>query len=528
MENEILLEMKNIRKEFPGVVAVNDVSMDIRKGEVHIIIGENGAGKSTLVKMMAGLYKIDGGVMLLNGLEYKPANVLDAQQNGVNIIHQELSMMQNRTVAQNVFVGREPVKGPLRMVDNKEMNRQCRELLEGLGIDIKPTAMVKDLSIAQQQMVEVAKAISTENKLLIMDEPTSSLTQKEIDNLFRITRQLKSQGTSIIYISHRMQELMEIGDRITVMRDGCYVGTRDADDIGMSELITMMVGRTIENVYNRTYNEPGKEMLRTEKLTGLRFRNVDIHVCQGEIVGFAGLVGAGRTELVKAIFGFDQAEGGKVFLEGNEINLPKHNCNRAVQKGMAMISENRKTEGLFINMSIKDNIVQACMFDKFRNGIVKKDVIKETARKGVKDLKVATTSIEKKVFNLSGGNQQKVVIAKWLATNSKLFIFDEPTRGIDVGAKSEIYGIMNELAKNGAAVIMISSDLLELLGLADRVYVMKDGEISGEVSHEENVFTQEYILSLGIEGGRAVEHQSSPAPKASPQDCEKGGKHAAG
>ena len=500
MAKEILMELKHLTKTFPGVVAVNDVSMNFYKGEVHIVIGENGAGKSTLVKMIAGLYGIDGGEIIYEGSPFKPQNVLDAQRRGINIIHQELSMMQNRTVAQNVFAGREPVSGPLKVVDTKKMNRDCKALLDGLGLDIKPTDMVRDLSIAQQQMVEVTKALSTSNKMLIMDEPTSCLTQKEIDNLFRITRQLKEQGVCIVYISHRMQELQEIGDRITIMRDGAYITTRDADSIDMSEIISLMVGRKIENVYNRTYNAPGKEILKTENLEGLRFRRVNINVREGEIVGVAGLVGAGRTELARAIFGGDKITGGKFFFEGKEIKPSSNNCHKAIASGIAMISENRKTEGLFINLSIKENIIEACMFKQFKGGIVNHRVMKKIAEDGVERLKVSTTSVEKKVFNLSGGNQQKVVIAKWLATKARLFIFDEPTRGIDVGAKSEVYGIMNELAEQGVAILMISSDLPELLGVADRVYVMKDGDITGEVLHTDGDFNQEHILSLAIEG----------------------------
>ena len=505
MDKDVLLELHHVRKEFPGVVAVNDVSMNIRRGEVHIIIGENGAGKSTLVKMMAGLYKCDGGEMIFEGKPYHPADVQEAQHWGVNMIHQELSLMQNRTVAQNVYIGREPVKGGLRAVDTAKMNEDCQKILDEIGLAVKPATLVKDLSIAQQQMVEVAKALSTNNKLLIMDEPTSSLTQEEIDNLFRITRKLVREGKSIIYISHRMQELKEIGDRITVMRDGCYLDTRDADKFEMSELITMMVGRKIENVYHRRYNQIGQEVLRVENLSGLRFRRVNLNIHEGEVVGFAGLVGAGRTELAKAVFGCDPIEKGKIFFNGKEINLAKFNCHKAVKEGMAMISEDRKAEGLFLDMSIADNVVQASLFQTFPKGIVNKKKIREMADQGTKTLKIATTSVRKKVVNLSGGNQQKVVVAKWLQTGSKLFIFDEPTRGIDVGAKAEIYNIIDELAANGAAIMMISSDMMELIGLSDRVYVMKDGEISGEVNHTESVFTQEYLLGLGIEGGAGNE-----------------------
>lgn len=504
-KEEILLDVQSIHKEFPGVVAVNEVSLNIRKGEVHIIIGENGAGKSTLVKMMAGLYPIDGGQMLLEGEPYRPVDVVDAQKHGVNIIHQELSMMENRTVAQNVFVGREPVKkGLLHSVDIKKMNEECKKLMESLQIDISPTAMIKDLSIAQQQMVEVAKALSTNNKLLIMDEPTSSLTQKEIDNLFRITRQLRSQGVSIIYISHRMQELMDIGDRVSVMRDGCYVGTYDTGEITIQELIALMVGRKIENVYNRKYNKPGDIVLETKNLRGLRFRRVGMTVRAGEVVGLAGLVGAGRSEFAKAIFGYDPIEDGEMTLYGKKIGTKQHSTYKAVHEGISFLPEDRKAEGLFVDMSIKDNIVQACLDKLSKYGIMRQPIQREVADKYVKELRIMTTSIDKRVGNLSGGNQQKVVLGKWLATDGRLFIFDEPTRGIDVGAKSEIYSIINDLAANGAAILMISSDMPELIGLADRVYAMKDGEVTGEVHHDDPNFTQEHILSLAIEGRKGA------------------------
>lgn len=497
--NSVLLEFRKIRKEFPGVVAVNDVSFDIRKGEVHIVIGENGAGKSTLVKMVSGVYPIDGGEMYLDGERYIPENVMDAQAHGINMIHQELNMMANRTVAQNVFIGREPKKGLL--VDEHKMNADCKALLDSIEIDISPTTMVRDLSIAQQQMVEVAKALSTENKLLIMDEPTSSLTQKEIDELFRITRKLKSEGVAIVYISHRMQELLEIGDRVTVMRDGYYVDTCDVKNITLDDLIPMMVGRKIENVYNREYNEPRQEVLRAEDLEGYRFRHVNFRACAGEIVGFAGLVGAGRTELVKALFGYDPILSGKVYLNGREVRTKGHCPAKAVRSGMALLPEDRKTEGLLLDMPIKENIAIANLRNMFKSGLVRTGSINQLAEQSVKKLRIMTTSIEKKVYLLSGGNQQKVVVAKWLATKCGLIIFDEPTRGIDVGAKAEIYSIMNDLAKAGNAIIMISSDLPELLGVADRVYVMKDGEITGEVPHTDTEkFCQEYILSLALEG----------------------------
>jgi ribose transport system ATP-binding protein len=499
-ENEVLIEICHLAKKFPGIVAVNDVSFDIRRGEVHVLIGENGAGKSTLVKILAGVYDKSEGELLLEGKPYAPAGVRDAQLHGINIIHQELNALMNRRVAENVYLGREPARGILRLVDKKKMNGDCKALVDSLDIKIAPTELMRNLSIAQQQMVEVAKAISTSNKLLIMDEPTSSLTHREIDALFTLIRKLKASGMAIIYISHRMQELKEIGDRVTVMRDGCYVATRSADALDMQELISLMVGRRIEDVYGRTHTIPGDEVLRVEGLCGARFRNINLSVRSGEIVGISGLVGAGRSELAKAIFGYDRTDSGAVYLNGKNLISRSYDTRQAVANTISFLPEDRKNEGLCLMMPIKDNVVQTSLWKLFRNGIVNNNKIGEIARKSIADLRIATPSENNAVFNLSGGNQQKVVLAKWLVTHSRLFIFDEPTRGVDVGAKSEIYGLMNELAKNGASVLMISSDMPELIGLADRIYVMKDGELSGEVRYDSGEFNQEYILSLALEG----------------------------
>lgn len=502
--SDTMLDIQHLYKSFPGVVAVNDVGFQIRRGEVHVLIGENGAGKSTLVKMLAGIYSIERGSLTLDGKPYAPHSVVDAQRGGIGIIHQELNMMSNRTVAQNVFVGREPVT-KAGFVDKRAMNAACQRVLDSLGLDISSTTLVKDLSIALQQMVELTKAISMRNKVLIMDEPTSSLTSKEIRNLFRIIRQLQSQGVSIIYISHRLEEIMEIGSRVTVMRDGCFVGTRDVATLQLQELITMMVGRKIEDVYNRTYLEPGIERLRTTKLTGLRFRNVDLCVHANEVVGLAGLVGAGRTEVAKAIFGYDPIDSGCLVVNGKEIPVARHSPNRAIRSGMAFLPENRKEEGLFLPKTIRENITQVILPKLFPRGIVQRQREVSLTSEQIRALRIMTTSGEKPVIELSGGNQQKVVVAKWLLTDSDLIIFDEPTRGIDVGAKAEIYGIINDLANQGKAVLIISSDMPELIGLSDRIYTMKDGEITGELTRDpEKGFAQEEIMRLIIEGREAT------------------------
>lgn len=500
---DIMLDIQHLYKSFPGVVAVNDVSFQVRKGEVHVLIGENGAGKSTLVKMLAGIYTIEKGSLVLDGKPYAPTSVIDAQKGGISIIHQELNMMSNRTVAQNVFVGREPQHGIMKLVDKKAMNQSCQKVLDSLDLDISATTVVKNLSIAQQQMVELTKAISMDNKVLIMDEPTSSLTSKEIRNLFRIVRQLKDQGVSIIYISHRLEEIMEIGDRVTVMRDGCFVATRDVATLQMQELITMMVGRKIEDVYNRSYQPAGEELLRTDNLTGLRFRNVSLTVHAGEVVGLAGLVGAGRTEVAKALFGYDPIEGGDLYINGKAVSTKRHSPKKAISYGMAFLPENRKEEGLFLPATIRENTVQVILPRLFKNGIVKKKAETKITDEQIAALRIMTTSAEKKVIELSGGNQQKIVVAKWLITNGNIIVFDEPTRGIDVGAKSEIYGIINRLAAEGKAVLIISSDMPELIGLSDRIYTMKDGEITGSLlRNEETGFDQEEIMQLIIEGRR--------------------------
>lgn len=498
-QQQVLLEIKNLTKVFPGVTAVDHVSFDIRRGEVHVLIGENGAGKSTLVKMLAGINKIDEGELIFDGESFRPENVLDAQAHGINMVHQELSLMPNRTVAQNIFVGREPVKSKgLKWVDLKRMNEESQKMLDDLGVgeSIKATAWVKDLSIALQQMVEVAKATSTENKLLILDEPTSSLTTPEIKALFEIIQRLKERGLGIIYISHRMNEIFEVGDRITVMRDGKYVGTREVKNTTVDEVINMMIGRNIGQLFDRKWNEPGKVLLETKDLSGLRFRNVNIRVHAGEIVGVAGLVGAGRTEVAKAIFGFDPIEGGQIIREGEEIPLKGYTPKKAIEKGIAYLSEDRKQEGLFLDFTIADNIIPVMISKLFKNGFVNNKKKTEVADEYIEKLSVATTDSEKIVGSLSGGNQQKVALAKWLLTKADLFIFDEPTRGIDIGAKAEIYSLMDELVRDGAGILMISSEMTEVCGVSDRIYAMHDGEISGELVRGRDEFSEDNVLSI--------------------------------
>ena len=492
-----LLEIKNISKFFPGVIAVNDVSFSVRSGEVHVLIGENGAGKSTLVKMIAGIYKIDAGSIVLDGKPYNPANVLEAKEAGISMVHQELSMMPNRTVAQNIFIGCEPVKGGIiKSVDTKKMNADAQKMLDDLGVDIKATEMTKNISIALQQMVEVAKATSSENtKILILDEPTSSLTAPEIKALFEIIHKLRDKGVGIIYISHRMNELFEIGDRVTVMRDGCYVGTKVIKETNVDDVISMMIGRKLGQLYSRNFVKPGETLLETKDLTGLRFRNVNINVHAGEIVGVAGLVGAGRTEVAKAIFGYDPIEGGEAYILGKKVEPKGHSPKKAIAMGLSFLSEDRKTEGLFLDFSISNNVVTVMLKEVFPGGLLNMEKQKKVAQEYVDKLKVATTDTEKTVGSLSGGNQQKVALAKWLLTKTNIFIFDEPTRGIDVGAKAEIYSIMDELVGQGAGILMISSEMNEVIGVSDRIYTMHDGEITAELIRGKDAFTEDNILA---------------------------------
>ncbi len=499
-QQQVVLQIKNLSKFFAGIVAVDDVSMDIRAGEVHILMGENGAGKSTLVKMIAGIYPIDKGELILDGEPFHPKDVLDSQEHGVNMVHQELSMMPNRTVAQNILIGHEPMTG--RFIDRKEMTRKSQELLDGLGLDINAGTRTGDLSIALQQMVEIAKATSTDNKILILDEPTSSLTEPEIEALFEIVHRLKDQGIGIIYISHRMNEIFQIGDRITIMRDGKYVGTRDVKDVTVDDIIQMMIGRNLENMYSRTKTEVGDVLLELKDFTGLRFRNVNLNVRAGEIVAMAGLVGAGRTEVVKAIFGYDPIEGGSIICKGEEIPRRGHTPKKSIKKGIIYLSEDRKEEGLFLDFSVSKNIVAVVLNRLFRSGFLNNKKEHEESQKMVDRLNISTTSLDKIVGSLSGGNQQKVVLAKALLAESDIFLFDEPTRGIDVGAKADIYALMDELVKGGAGILMVSSEMQEVCGVPDRIYAMHDGEISGELVRGVDEFTEDNVLHAMLgEGG---------------------------
>ena len=480
MDKKPLLSVKGIYKNFPGVRALTDVSVDFYSGEVHILLGENGAGKSTLVKIIAGVYKKDAGEILFEDAPIDIQNVREAQSKGISIIHQELNLLKYKSISENIFLAREPIKNKyLKLIDKRKMADEAVELLKSLGIVMDPKLMISQLGVAQQQMVEVAKALAFKSRILILDEPTATLTNNEIEKLFNIIRNLKKEGVCIIYISHRLEEIKQIGDRITVMRDGRKIETLSVEGVEIDHLISLMVGREIKQLYNRHYNRTDREALRVEHLTANRFKDINLNVNYGEIVGLSGLVGSGRTELVKAIFGYDKFKSGDVYVEGKRYSKP--NTYKSFEQGLALIPEDRKNEGLFLDLDVKNNIVASSLRKLFPRFVLNKKIEILTAEHYVNELRIATPSINKLTIFLSGGNQQKIVLAKCLCTDAKIFIFDEPTRGIDVGAKAEIYNLIDNLVKDGKAVLMISSELPEIIGICDRVYVMAEGKISGMV-----------------------------------------------
>ncbi len=496
MESQYLLEMQGISKSFPGVKALEDVQFNLKKGEVHILLGENGAGKSTLMKVLAGAYVPDSGTVAIEGEKLESFNPQYAMKKGVGIIYQEFNLVPYLNVAQNIYIDHMPRRMGGLALNHKKMNQDATDLLSGLNMNVDPHIEAHELSTAQQQMVEVAKALTHDSKILIMDEPTASLTDREIEQLFRTIRELTSRGIGIIYISHRLQELSEIGDRVTVLRDGKYIATRELEDVSIEDLVTMMVGREVSFLFKRDYCETGETVLEVANLnsskTGLK--DININVKRGEIVGLAGLVGSGRTELARAIFQADFFDSGSVRLFGKEMK--KGSPAAAVKAGISLIPEDRKRQGLALILSVAENTVISSLNKLYPSGYVSNKKETDIVSRYVDDLRIVTPNITQLAQNLSGGNQQKVVLAKWLLTEAELFIFDEPTRGIDVGAKAEIHGFMNDLVKSGKAVMMISSELPEVLGMSDRIYVMREGEIVAEIPHSEA--TQENVISFAM------------------------------
>lgn len=493
---EPVLEMKGICKSFGPIDVLKQIHFDLNRGEVHALLGENGAGKSTLIKVLGGIYSPDSGEIRIGGEKVNIQSVHDAEKYGIGIIHQEIVLVPYLTVTQNIFLGRE-ITSKYGKNNMAEMNRQADMMVKRLGLDIDVTTPVRELSIAHQQLVEIVKASSFHVRILVMDEPTSSLSDEDVANLFHTIRTLQKQGVSVIYISHRMEELFEISDRVTVIRDGEYVGTKITKQTNSDELVAMMVGRSLTNYYTRTYNELNQVVLEVKNLTqkGV-FENVSFKVHAGEILGFAGLIGAGRSEVMQAVFGSRKIDSGEIYLNGEAVRF--RNCHDAIKHSIAMVPEDRKVQGLILKNSVGFNLSLVDL-DELLNGIALSEKKRGALVDGfIRKLRIKTSSSEQEVSSLSGGNQQKVVLAKWLAIKPKLLILDEPTRGVDVGAKSEIYSIINDAAREGMAVIMISSDLPEVMNMCDNVCVMQEGHLRGELSRQE--LSQERIMSLATGG----------------------------
>lgn len=490
---EVILTMKEIDKSFPGVHALDHVNLEVRKGEVHALMGENGAGKSTLMKVLTGIYKKDSGTILYEGKEVEYHNTKEAQDAGIIIVHQELNMLSHLTVAQNIFIGREFKKGP--GIDDKRMNDETEKLFQKLNMDIDPKELMGNLTVGKQQMCEIAKAISHEAKIIVFDEPSAALTETEIEELFKIIRDLREKELGIVYISHRMDEIKVITDRITVMRDGTYVGTLITEESTKNDIINMMVGRVIyeDPKTQSAVPEDAPVVLKVDHLNaGKMVQDVSFELHKGEILGFSGLMGAGRTETARALFGADPIDSGDIYINGKKVVIK--NPEDAVKNGIGYLSEDRKRYGIVVQKTLTENTTMASMEDYMHGIFIDKKKEREIAQKYVDSLATKTPSVDQLVVNLSGGNQQKVVIAKWLTRNCDILIFDEPTRGIDVGAKNEIYKLINQLAEEGKAIIMISSEMTEILRMSDRIVVMCEGKKTGEIDISEA--SQENIMNL--------------------------------
>lgn len=493
-KNAEILSVEKVSKSFPGVKALDKVSFSIKKGTVHGLVGENGAGKSTLMKILSGVYTKDEGTVVFDGEEIKSTTPIKSMNSGLAIIYQELNLVNTLSVGENIFIGRFTKMGGMRGVHKKS-----RELLDSISCKIDTYKLVEDLSVSEKQMVEIAKALSFESKLIIMDEPSSSLTCDEMKELVAIIRQLKERGISIIYISHKLDEIFDFCDIVTIMRDGKVIDTKPVENLTRSDMIAKMVGRTIENEYPARASKVGKTLLEVKNINTRKLHDISFEVKSGEILGFVGLVGAGRSEIIRAIYGADKAKGHKVLLDGKEIKIKKPAD--AIKAGIGLIPEDRKQEGLVLPFSVEQNISMAS-FDKItKRGIIRKSLERAIAEKHVRSLSIKTPSIKTKVLSLSGGNQQKCIIGRWLEIDPKVFIMDEPTRGIDVGAKYEIYLLMQAIAEQGGAVILISSELPEVLNMSNRVLTIFEGRITGEFDPE--IITAEQVMegALGICGG---------------------------
>jgi len=492
MRTEPIIQLQQISKQFPGVKALTDVSLKFYPGEVHVLLGENGAGKSTLIKIISGVYQRDGGEMYYQGKLCNFEHAKQALAQGISVIHQELSVIPDLTVAENVFLGREPKKKS-GFLDQVKMRRDTQAILDLLELKIHPTDVVKHLSAAQKQMVEIAVAVSKNAKVVIMDEPTSSISEHEVEALFKIIRKMKSENVAIIYISHRLKELFEIGDKVSVLRDGCYIKTAFMKDVTERDLITLMVGREVSAYLDRADQKLGEPVLELDCVSRVPdFDKVTIIVNRSEIVGVAGLIGAGRTEVLRGIFGAEPFTSGKMRLFGKEVRIksPQH----AIQNGIGLVPEDRRGQGIMLQKSVRDNITLPSIKAHTRFGFADKRWEDESSKEYITRLTIKTPGNWSITKNLSGGNQQKIIIAKWMLAKTKLLLLDEPTRGIDVGAKFEIYSLMGQFTKEGGSILVVSSELPELLGICDRIYVMSEGKVTGCLTNED--LTEEAIMHL--------------------------------
>ncbi|MBQ8727939.1 MAG: sugar ABC transporter ATP-binding protein [Oscillospiraceae bacterium] len=491
------IEMKGINKSFGSNQVLKDAGFLLKDGEVHALMGENGAGKSTLMKILTGVYTRDSGTVLVDGKEVLYKSPQEAEKAGIVFIYQELNVLFDLTVEENLFMGKEITK-KFGICDRKAMREKAKEVMDRMGVDIPINAVMSDLSVGQQQMVEICKALMVDAKVLIMDEPTAALTQSETEGLFKLIKSLREKGVSIVYISHRMEEIFELCDRITILRDGTYVDTKFIKDITMDDIVKMMIGREIGERYpKREGVEIGEEKLRVEGLTKeKKFKDVNFSVKAGEVLGVSGLMGAGRTEIMQAIFGNLPLDSGKIFIEGNEMKIKS--AQDAIKAGIGFITEDRKTEGLLLEKSISENIVLANLDKVSDKGVVRKAKVEEIVKKGIDEFRIKCFGPQHECNNLSGGNQQKVVFAKWVYTDPKILILDEPTRGVDIGAKKEIYSVINDLAAKGVAIILVSSELPEVLGMSDRIMVVHEGKVTGII--DANEADQEKVMTLATGG----------------------------
>ncbi|ALS25598.1 D-ribose transporter ATP-binding protein [Paenibacillus sp. 32O-W] len=500
-----IVEMKHISKSFPGVIALDDVTFNLKAGEVLALLGENGAGKSTLMKILSGVHAKDDGEMIIFGNVIENLTPKKAQELGIAIIHQELNLCGHLSIAENIFLGREKLR--FGLLSDKQMRKETEKILKRLNIHLDPETPVRDLPVSKQQMVEIAKAVSSNAKILIMDEPTSALTASEITDLFKVIRKLKADGCGIVYISHRLEELQHIVDRVTIMRDGKYIASMNFADTTMPQIIAHMVGREIQERYPRVSCKRGKMILQVKNLSaGKMVRDVSFELYEGEIVGIAGLMGAGRTETTRAIFSADPKDSGEIYLDGKPVTINKPMD--AIRAGIVLAPEDRKKDGLCIKLSVQENIALPNLdWICNRFGIVNKKKEKSISEKSVNELRIKLANLQVNAGTLSGGNQQKVVVAKWIARNSRVVIFDEPTRGIDIAAKVEIYNLMNELKKQGIGVLFVSSEMPEVMGISDRILVMCEGRITGEFAAEEA--TQDLILEYATKFESKIRQEAS-------------------